>query len=156
MKRPALFVASVLLLGCGTPFQLLVHNDLGADREITIRWSQTYNGKTEKQEEIVLVPKGKAESALLWYGPSDEEDVVFEWQGERGKRKLRIPSSRFTSQTYHAYVGNDAVRLAPRDTMDALHENLVGYNAPMVWGIVLLFGLPTAIHLLLSRRKAAK
>ena len=134
------------------PFQLLIHNDLGADREITIRWSQTYSGKAEKREETVIVPAGRAESASLWRGPPDDEDVVFEWQDEKGKNKLRIPAEEFGSRPYHAYVRKDGVRLAPRDTMDALHENLFGYNAPVTWGFVLLFGIPTAIQLLLSRR----
>ncbi len=134
------------------PFQLLVHNDLGADHEITVRWSQDEEGKKRRQEKTVFVPKGKAEPALLWYGPPDDEDIVFEWQGEAGERKLRVPAKEFGSRPYHAYVGKDGVRLAGQDAMDKIHEALTGYNAPITWGFVVLFGLPTAVHLLLRRR----
>lgn len=140
-------MGAILTFGCGTPFQLLIHNELPADADITVRWSQTYQGKVQPEDKTVFVPKGRAEEAFVWYGPPDGDSIVFLYQLDRKEHRIHVPLDRIPPGAYHAYVGVDRVRFAGRDWMDSVHLNLTSYMAPCWWACILAALAPPAIAL---------
>jgi len=147
MRRSALVAGSILLLGCGTPFQLLIHNQLPSDAEFTVRWKEDERAR----DNSVLVPAARAEDVSLSFG-SPPKKIDIEWReadGHPGKiTNLSVPE-----RTYHAYVDGKTVRFEPKDWMDNLNDNFL-WLTPVWWGCGLFVVPPVVLVAYFRRRKA--
>ncbi len=149
-KRSALALGSILLFGCGTPFEILLHNELPTDAEFTVKWKAD---QTTTRDVRAIVPSGGAETVpLSWGGPPVRIDV--EWRTTDG-HSGKITGNAVPESAYHVFVSAHQVRFAPKSQWDDISELFVRATPLFTCcGVVILF--PTAILVLTRRRRSGK